>query len=110
MVTKQLNIKNRTYCFWNDQVNIKNFNPLLLKLDKKSSMHVNIYYIGYVTKKAEYSIDSVNPLYLVIDEADGFIKQKNRSKYLSIALTDSNKEALKNMRKFGKELKIKSRK
>ena len=77
MVTKQLNIKNRTYYFWNDQINIKNFNPALLKLDKKSPIGANIYYIGYVTKKPEYNIDSVNPLYLVIDEIDGFIEEKN---------------------------------
>ena len=34
MVTKQLNIKNRTYYFWNDLINIKDFDPRLLKLDK----------------------------------------------------------------------------
>ena len=36
MVTKQLNIKNRTYYFWNDLLNLKDFDPSLLKLDKKS--------------------------------------------------------------------------
>ena len=107
MVTKQLNIKNRTYYFRDDQINIKNFNPALLKLDKKSSIGTNIYYIGYVTKKPEYSINSVNLLYLIIGELDGFIEEKNGSKYLNIVLTDSNKEVLKNMLKFGKELKIK---
>ena len=35
-----------------------------LKLDKKSAMDINIHYIGYVTKKPEYNINSVNPLYL----------------------------------------------
>ena len=85
MVTKQLNIKNRTYHFWNDQINIKNFNPALLKLDKKSSVGASIYYIGYVTKKHEYNINSVNPLYLVVAELDGFIKEKNGSRYLNIA-------------------------
>ena len=54
-----------------------------------------MYYIGYVTKKAEYSIDSVNPLYLLIDEIDGFIEEKEGDKYLDIALTDSNSEVLK---------------
>ena len=80
MVTKQLNIKNRTYYFWNDLIKIKNFNPALLKLDKKSSIGANIYYIGYVTKKPEYNINTVNPLYLLIDKIDGFIKEKNGSK------------------------------
>ena len=60
MVLKQLNIKNRTYYFYNDLINLENFNPSLLKLYKKSSMDINIYYIAYVTKK--YSINSVNPL------------------------------------------------
>ena len=44
MVTKQLDIKNRTYCFYNDLINIKDFDASLLKLDKKTS---NVYNIGY---------------------------------------------------------------
>ena len=51
MVTKQLNIKNRTYYFYNDLINLIKVDPSLL--DKKSSMDINIYYIGYVTKKPE---------------------------------------------------------
>ena len=86
MVTKQLNIKNRTYYFWNDLINLKDFDPSLLKLDKKSSMDISIYYIDYVTKKPEYNINSVNPLYLLISELDGFIEEKNGSKYLNISL------------------------
>ena len=53
MVTKQLNIENRTYYFYNDLINFKDFDPKLLKLDKKSSMDISIYYLGYVTKKTE---------------------------------------------------------
>ena len=65
MVTaKQLNIKTRTHYFYDDLINLKDFDPSLLKLDKKSSMGISIYYIGYVTKKSEYNINSVNPLYL----------------------------------------------
>ena len=37
MATKQINIKNRTYYFYNDLINIKNFDPNMLKLDKKNS-------------------------------------------------------------------------
>ena len=50
METKQLNIKNRTYYFYKDLINIKDFDPTLLKLDKKTSINLVIYYIGYVTK------------------------------------------------------------
>ena len=58
-------------------------------------MGLGIYYIGYVTKKPEYYIDSVNPLYLMINRADGFIEQKEGGKYLNIASTDRNSEVLK---------------
>ena len=46
-------------------------------------------------KKPEYNINSVIPLYLVIGEIDGFIEEKDGSKYLNIALTDSKNEVLK---------------
>ena len=50
MTVRQMNIKNRTYYFYNDLINIKDFDARLLKLDKKTSMGLGIYYIGYVTK------------------------------------------------------------
>ena len=94
MVTKQLSMKNRTYYFWNDLINLKDFDPKLLKLDKKLSMDISIYYIGYVTKKPEYNIDSVNPLYLLIAELDGFIAEKEGNKYLNISLKQNNNDVL----------------
>ena len=66
---KQSNIKNRTYYFYNDIFNLKDFQPKLLKIDKKSYKNINIYYIGYITIKKidDYEgIYSVNPLYLRI--------------------------------------------
>ena len=33
---KQINIKNRTYYFYNNMINIENFEPNLLKIDRKS--------------------------------------------------------------------------
>ena len=63
MTTKQMNIKNRTYYFYNDLINILNFEARNLKLDKKTSVGLAIYYIGYVDKKPEWSVNSVNPLY-----------------------------------------------
>ena len=76
MVTKQIDLKNRSYYFWNDQIWINNFDAKNLKLDKNSIMGINIYYIGYVNKKTEYNINSVNPLYLFISELYGFIDEK----------------------------------
>ena len=76
-------------------INIKDFDPKLLKLDKKTSMDIDIYYIGYVLKKDEYKIDSVNPHYLLVHRIDGFIKGKEGDKYLNIASADRNSEVLK---------------
>ena len=80
MVIKQLNIKNRTYYFYNDLIALKDFGPNLLKLDKKSSLDISIDYIGYVIKKTDCNSDSVNPLYLFISELDGFIEEKEGCK------------------------------
>ena len=57
-------------------------------------MDISIYYIGNVTKNPEYNIDSVNPLYLLIGELDGFIEEKEGSKYLNISLTYNNNDVL----------------
>ena len=76
-------------------INIKDFDSTLLKLDKKSSKNIGVYYIGYIAKKDEYKINSVNPLYLIVGEIDGFTEEKEVNKYLNIALTDSNSEVLK---------------
>ena len=49
---KQINIKNRTYYFFNDTINIKDLYPDLLKIDKKSYKNIGIYYIGYIAIKS----------------------------------------------------------
>ena len=48
---KQINIKNQTYYFYNDIINIKHFDARLLKIDTKSYKDIGIYNIGYITKK-----------------------------------------------------------
>ena len=48
---KEINIKNQTYYFFNDMINITNFDPNLLKIDKKSYKNIDIYYIGYISMK-----------------------------------------------------------
>ena len=76
---KKINIKNQTYYFYSNVIDLKNFEPNLLKIDKKSNKNIDIYYIGYATinKIDDYdSIYSVNPLYLRINHASGFIELK----------------------------------
>ena len=73
---KQINIKNRTSHFFNEMINIKNFDSSLLKIYKKSYKNVGIYYTGYITIKSisdHENINSVNSLYLIIGETDGYI-------------------------------------
>ena len=102
--TKQINIKNQTYCFYNDQMYLKDFDVKLLKVDKKDYNEIGIYYIGYVTIKkiGDYNnINSVNPLYLIINETIGHfecnsvecnsIEEKNRNKHLVLDEIDENK-------------------
>ena len=49
---KQINIKNQTYYYYNDQINLKNLKDVrLLKTEKKFCEEIDIYYIGYVTVK-----------------------------------------------------------
>ena len=48
---KQINIKNRTYYFFNDIIDLENFDSSLLKLDKKIYKDIGIYNIGYITIK-----------------------------------------------------------
>ena len=75
---KQINIKNRTYYFYNDIIDLKNFDARLLKIDKKSYKNIGIYNIGYITiKKIDdcENIYSVNPLHLRIDHANGYVEE-----------------------------------
>ena len=104
---KDINIKNKTYHFYDDMINIKNFDSDLLELDKKSYKNIAIYYNGYITKKDKYAINSINPLYLIVHEVDRYTEVKEGNKYLNFAFTDSNSEVVKNMQKFGMELKAK---
>ena len=98
-ITKQMNINNRTSYFYNDLIKLFDFDPIMLKLERKTFKGMNIYYIEYATKKEEYKINSVNPFYLLIYKINGFIEAKGGNKYLNIAVTDNNDEVLKNIKK-----------
>ena len=106
---KQINIKNRTYYVYNDQIDLKDFDPRLLKIDKKDYNQIGIYYIGYVNIKkiADYNnVNSANPLYLMINEMIGHFEEKNNT-FLVLNDIYENKEVLENVKKFGSVLKQK---
>ena len=70
---KEINIKNRTDDFFDDNINIKNFDLNLLRIDKKSYKNTDIYYTGYITM-----MDICNPLYLIINEVNEFSNEVNK--------------------------------
>ena len=83
--TKKLNIKNRTYYYFDDIIDIRNFHSNLLKIDKKPYKDVDIYCIGYITIKKFancQNIHSVNPLYLITYSATGYFEEKYGEKYI----------------------------
>ena len=78
--TKEINIKNQTYYFYNDIIDLKTFDSNNLKVDKKTYKDLDIFNIGYVTIKkigCSYDVNSVNSLYLRINDASGYIKEIN---------------------------------
>ena len=112
-ITKQINIKNRTYYFYNDIIDLENFDAKLLKIGKKSYKDIGIYNIGYVTKKEIgdcMNINSVNPLYLGITHSNGYIEEKDVNKYLVFDSTDENKELLKKYNGFFNRIRNKIKK
>ena len=76
---KQIKIKNRTYYFYSKIINLKNFDSILLKIDKKSYKNIVIYYNGYITIKKIgdcENIHCVNPLYLQVNHAIGYTEEE----------------------------------
>ena len=80
-------------------INLKNFESNLLNIDKKHYKSIDIYYIVYITIKKNddcKSIYSVNPLYLLVNHANGYIEEKNGNKYLVFDdFVNENKELVK---------------
>ena len=69
----------------------------MLRIDKKDQ-EIEIYYIAYVTFKKVDTCDnnnSINSLYLMIDEMIGHFEEKNENKYLVLDDVDENKEVSK---------------
>ena len=101
----EINIKNRPYYFFNDMINIKNFDPSVLQLNKLSyvSTNINIFHIEYMTMKSLNlkNIDSKNLLYHIFNNVDGcIIEESNGDKYLVLLLQTKAKKFLKNTQNF----------
>ena len=76
---RQIKIKNRTYYFYNGQTNLKDLDASLLKVSFKEIANC-------------ININSVNPLYLMIDKMIGHFEEKRGNKYLVLDDVNENKE------------------
>ena len=76
----QINIKKWNYYFYSDMININNFEPNLLKIDRKSYKNIDIGYVTILKIDDCENIYSANPLYLLLNHASGHIEEKNENK------------------------------
>ena len=89
---KEINIKNRTYYFYNDIINLDEFDKSKMKVDRKDFNDIDIYYLGIDHKKKNSKcnvINSVNLLYLrIINMSSQFEKGKDDAWCLVISDKD----------------------
>ena len=103
---KDIDIKNRIYNFFNDNMNIENFDRNKTKTDKKS--HKNIFiYLYWICENQKYvKIYCVNPFYLIFRNLSGYFEEINKSKYLTLVPTNESKKIKKNMKNRGVKSEI----
>ena len=82
-IVKDISMKSHIYYFFDDIINIKEFDPNNIKLRENSYKNILIYYIAYVTiKDSKYvKINSVNPLYLMFNKMNGYFEEINENKH-----------------------------
>ena len=75
-------------------LDLNNFN-----VNKKLFRNILIDFIGYVMVKTIrfIKINSINPLYLIIDKINWYIEKSNGNKYLTLVRTDESKGTLESM-------------
>ena len=66
-----IKLKNRTYYFFNDFINIENFDPNNIKIDETSYKKILTCYVGYVAIKKYLKINNVNPFYFIFRYMNG---------------------------------------
>ena len=92
---KQINIKNRTYYFYNDIINLDEFDGSKIKVDKKNLVTLLFIILAMnIRKKLQNvinKINSVNPLYLRITDMKGqFKKGKDDNVWYLIIFGDTD--------------------
>ena len=86
---RENDIQNCTYYFFVDIMKTKHLDRNKIKINKKSPKNIPIYYVGYVKP------DILKPLFIIINNANGYVKGSNGNKYLTLVSTDESKGELK---------------
>ena len=99
---KGIDIKNHTYYFFDDIINVKNFDPNNIKINENSYKNILIYYIVYVTiKDSKYvKLKSINLLYLIFYKVNAYFEEIIGNKYLTLTPTNESKEKIKKYEEF----------
>ena len=85
MSAKDIDIKIPTYYFFNDIINIKDFDPNNIKKDEKSYKNILLYNIGSVKiKKKPKKNFSKNAFYLILGKENGYFEEINGNKCLTL--------------------------
>ena len=94
---KDISVKNHTYYFFDDIINIKIFVPNNILIDQKSYKDILIRYIGYaIIKDPKYTkINSANPLYLILSKVNEYFEEIDKNKYVTLIPTNESKEIIK---------------
>ena len=107
---RQINIKNQTYYFYNDIINLDEFDGSKMKVARKNFNDIDIYYLGCEYKK-EISecnkINSVNPLYLEIRDMKGQFK-KGKSDNVWYLIISGDADVLRKSANIRKSIRAKS--
>ena len=82
--------------FFNDTINVKNFDLNNIKVDEKSYENISIYYTGYVTIEdlKGTKINNVNLSYLIFSKMNKYFEEINKNKWLTLASTNESKEKI----------------
>ena len=74
---KEIEIKSSRHYFFDDIISLKNLDPNIVKIDKKSNKSILIHYIGHVTVKSlrYIKVNSVNPLNFIYIYIYVYIKE-----------------------------------
>ena len=91
---KEIDIKKQTYYFFDDIINIKNFDANNVKIDEKSYKNILIYYTILDVWRSKIQNNSVNPLHLIFKKVTEYFEDVNENKYLTLVPTNESKEKI----------------